>query len=78
MINGVTASSIKTVSKAQLMVPFGAGLRIDLTPQCALTFEGSSQIPFTDYLDGISFAGTPGNNDWYIFYGMSLCFKLKK
>lgn len=30
---------------------------------------------FTDYLDGISFAGNPEKKDWYGFAGISLAYR---
>ncbi len=68
------------IPKTLLTIPLGIGLRFDMTEEWALSLQGSFFITSTDYLDGISIAGTPGNNDYFFFYGLSLAKKwgLKK
>jgi OmpA-OmpF porin, OOP family len=63
------------IPKTLLTIPLGIGLRFDMTEEWALSFQGSFFITSTDYLDGISIAGTPGNNDYFFFYGLSLAKK---
>ncbi len=66
------------IPKALLTIPLGIGLHFDMTEEWALALQGSFFIATTDYLDGISVAGTPGNNDYYFFYGLSLARKWGK
>ncbi len=55
-----------------VMIPIGAGLKYDVSDQYTFGVEFISHLPFTDYLDGVSLSGEPGNNDWYIFGGLTL------
>jgi outer membrane protein OmpA-like peptidoglycan-associated protein len=54
----------------------GAGLHFDLGPRFVLGAEISTQLPFNDYLDGISEAGNPEKPDWMWFGGITLGFRL--
>ena len=45
-------------------IPFGGGLRYDLTEQFLLGLELGLNPVFTDYLDGISISADPTNDDW--------------
>jgi hypothetical protein len=56
-------------------IPLSVGIRFDMTQEWSLAIEGTYFFPFTDYLDGISAAGTPTNSDKYLFYGLSLTKK---
>ena len=56
-------------------IPLGMGIHFDMSPEWSLSLQGSYYITSTDYLDGVSFAGTPGNNDYYFYYGLSLARK---
>ena len=63
------------IPKAMVTIPLGIGVHFDMSPQWSLSLQGSYYITSTDYLDGVSIAGTPGNNDYYFFYGLSLARK---
>ncbi len=54
----------------------GAGIRFDLSERTSLGFEVSVHPLFSDWLDGVRYSGNPDNNDWYMFYGMSLGHRL--
>ncbi|MEY4906272.1 MAG: hypothetical protein RLZZ292_4087 [Bacteroidota bacterium] len=58
----------------QLTLPFGMGIKYDLTKQITLSVEGSTHLPFTDYLDGVSEEGNPGNHDWYSWGGITAAY----
>lgn len=62
-------------SNIQPTVPFGLGFRIDLSQRAVLAIEGGLRTAFTDYLDGVSIAGNPSNNDWYGFGGASISYR---
>lgn len=53
-------------------LPFGGGIRIDLSKYTVLSLEGGLRKTFTDLLDGVSQAGNPETDDWYSFAGISL------
>lgn len=61
-----------------LAVPFGGGIRIDLTPKLVLGIEAGLRLPVTDYLDGISEAANPDRKDWYGFGGVTLSYRFNK
>lgn len=63
-------------SQVQLTIPIGAGLKYDLSHKLQLGAEAGFRTAFTDYLDGISLSANPDKNDWYIFGGLTLAFKL--
>ena len=72
---------IKTDQKAffpqtRFAVPFGIGIKLDLSPGVAVALEASTTTAFTDYIDGISQAGRSDTNDWYSFVGATLSFRL--
>lgn len=58
-------------SNIRPVFPFGAGVRMDLSPRWTVGLEAGLRTAFTDYLDGVSLSGRPGNNDWYGF-GMAM------
>ena len=61
--------------QTRLAIPFGAGVKIDLSPVVAVGLEVSTTTAFTDFFDGISYAGKPETNDWYSFAGATLSFR---
>ena len=71
-------------SKSHLYLPFGGGLKVNLGKRLSGGAEVSMRTTFTDLLDGVANAGgegvqTPvGNNDWYMFTGVFLTYKIFK
>lgn len=61
--------------KVQLTIPFGAGIRYQLNDTWSIALEGGARPAFTDYLDGISQAGMPDNDDWYGFGGVMVGYR---
>jgi len=57
-------------------VSVGGGVHFDIAPRLVLGAELSANLPFTDYLDGISLAGNPEAWDWFWFGGLTLGFRL--
>ncbi|MEZ4989457.1 MAG: DUF6089 family protein [Saprospiraceae bacterium] len=55
-------------------IPFGAGIRFNLSPNWALTLDLGLRPTFSDYLDGVSMAGNPDKNDWYGIGGIQLWY----
>lgn len=55
-----------------VMIPIGAGIKYDVNERYTIGLEFASHLPFTDYLDGVSVSGEPGNHDWYIFGGVTV------
>lgn len=57
-------------------VPFGIGLKYDVSPLLAVGLRGGYRYTFSDYLDGISAAANRDKNDWYFFLGANVTFYL--
>ncbi|MCB0587600.1 MAG: hypothetical protein KDD06_20070 [Phaeodactylibacter sp.] len=64
-------------SKIQPNIPVGLGLRSGINEYMSLSLELGMRKVFTDYLDGVSLAGKPGNNDWYLFGGLVFLYRIK-
>lgn len=63
--------------KGRFVVPFGVGIKIDLSEYWNIGLELGGRYTFTDYLDGTSHAGDPSSNDWYFLTGASVFYRLK-
>lgn len=55
-----------------LAVPMGGGIKTDLSKRTFLAIELGLRATRTDHLDGISYTGKTGTNDWYMFGGLHL------
>jgi outer membrane protein OmpA-like peptidoglycan-associated protein len=55
-------------------IPFGAGLRFNLSQRWALALDMGLRPTFSDYLDGVSVAGNPDKNDWYGIGGLQIWY----
>lgn len=67
----VAADKAKGNSHTCLLLPFGGGLRLDVGRRSSLGVEVAAGNPNTDYIDGISQAGNPGNGDWHLRGGLT-------
>ncbi len=69
-------------SVSHLYLPFGGGLKANLGKRLSGGVEVNMRKTFTDLIDGITNLGgetvqTPvGNNDWYMFTGVFLTYKI--
>ena len=69
-------------SKSHLYLPFGGGVKANLGKRLSGGVEVSMRTTFSDLLDGVANPGgegvqTPvGNNDWYMFTGIFLTYKI--
>ncbi|MEZ4948599.1 MAG: DUF6089 family protein [Saprospiraceae bacterium] len=57
-----------------ITMPIGIGVKWDFYEYISLGAEWGWRNAFSDYLDGVSIYGKPGNNDWYFFSGATLSF----
>jgi outer membrane protein OmpA-like peptidoglycan-associated protein len=62
-------------STTRLSIPFGAGIKLNATDRLSLGLEMGWHTAMTDYLDGISIAGDPTNNDWVFHGGATVAFR---
>jgi len=53
------------LNKVNVVLPIGMGFRFVLKDHSTFSIEGALRPTFSDYLDGISLAGNPNENDWY-------------
>ncbi len=72
---GVAKDRVAEKPTTDFTVPFGAGVRIDLTRQWVLGLEYGLRPVFNDYLDGLSEGGDPTQDDWYSFLGLNLSYR---
>lgn len=75
---GASEDQNVTLNRVTMVLPMGGGLRYDLSPKVTLGLEAGLRMTFSDYVDGVSKAANPGNNDWYVFTGVSLAFRFGK
>ena len=61
----------------RLTIPFGIGVRLDLSESWSISVEVGMRYAFTDYLDGVSIAGTSENRDWYNYSGVTIFHRLQ-
>lgn len=62
-------------SRTNLSIPVGAGIKWDLNENWNLGVEMGYRLTVNDYLDGVSLAGDPDDDDWYILGGLTLTAK---
>lgn len=60
-----------------LVLHFGGGFKWDISRYWLLGFELGIRPVFSDYLDGVSIAGIPGNRDWFAFAGISVSHRIR-
>jgi|APTNR8051073442_1049403.scaffolds.fasta_scaffold00514_7 opacity protein-like surface antigen len=63
--------------RTRFVLPFGGGVKYDLSENWSLAAEVILRTPFTDYLDGISLSAGPDNGDWYYTVGVTLFHRLE-
>jgi OmpA-OmpF porin, OOP family len=57
-------------------MPIGFGVKYDLNDKMRLYAEAGIRWVFSDYLDGVSLAASPKQNDTYSFIGAGITFRL--
>jgi OmpA-OmpF porin, OOP family len=78
------AATIKTdvadgqSKKTRLGVHAGGGLNFHFAPNWVVGGELGFRTAFTDYFDGISQTANPNKNDWYVFGGLNISYRLIK
>lgn len=72
----IAADQNADYKKMHLTIPFGAGIRFQVNKIWSFALEGGARPAFTDYLDGISQAGMPDNDDWYGFGGILVGYRI--
>lgn len=62
--------------KTNIALPFGLGVKWATGPQSSLGVELGARPILGDYLDGVSLAGNPNKNDWYLTAGLQFLYHL--
>ncbi|MFN4145244.1 MAG: DUF6089 family protein [Runella sp.] len=75
---GAIADLATNYSKTNFVIPFGIGVRYDLTPNWVLGAEAGFRLAFTDYLDGVSQGANPGRDDRYKLSSISVAYRFDK
>jgi Domain of unknown function (DUF6089) len=55
-------------------IPIGLGVKFQFAETVSVGLEWGTRLTFSDYLDGVSKAGNPSKNDWYMFGGLTLTY----
>lgn len=72
------ASDKANVEKGVIAFPLGAGFKFALGERTSLGAEIGFRPTLGDYTDGVSEAGNPEKEDWYVLGGLNLAFKIGK
>jgi outer membrane protein OmpA-like peptidoglycan-associated protein len=62
-------------SKSHFAMPLGLGFHFDLSRKVNLGIEWGMRLTFSDYIDGLSLAGDPDDNDVTAFGGLVIGFR---
>jgi len=78
-INGVILSPFpeKDAKSSLLTVPFGIGIKYDVSPLLSVGLRGGYRYTFSDYIDGISKAANDEANDWFFILGTHVVFYIQ-
>jgi opacity protein-like surface antigen len=73
----ITQDEATPKPKSMLVIPVGAGVRYVLSENISLNIESKYRLASqTDYLDGVSIAGTPQRNDYYYTISLGIIYNL--
>ena len=53
-------------------IPFGLGVRLDISQHATIGAEFGWRPTFSDYLDNVRNIHGKSNNDWYSFHGINV------
>lgn len=68
-------ADIENASNMQFAIPFGGGVKFDLSQRSFVGLEFGFRPTFNDLLDGVSESGNPEKNDWYAFGGVTIGYR---
>ena len=73
---GAVQDAATNYPNTHFVIPFGIGLRYDLSENWVLGLEAGFRLSFSDYLDGISKGANPGRNDRYKLSGLTVTYRI--
>jgi len=77
-LKGLAADTMHTPPGIIPVLPFGAGMRYQISSELSIAAEVTYRITFTDYLDGFSKSANPDMNDYYYGYSVGLVYSPEK
>ncbi len=77
-VQGAVQDKANNYSNTNFVIPFGFGLRYDLSENWVLGIEAGFRWAFSDYLDGISKGANPSRNDRYKLSGLTITYRFDK
>lgn len=69
-------NDIDNTKNIYLEVPYGVGVKYNVSEKFHVDLEFRTVVPMTDYLDGISESANPDRNDVYYFLGLNVGMKI--
>ena len=72
----ISSDLAEQYSDIQPVVPIGVGIKYNALKNVTVGLELGIHFTFTDYLDGVSQSGDPGNNDQYVSWGLVVSYVL--
>ncbi len=77
LLDKYQADQLQNKKSMYASIPIGLGIKADLSEQVGFNLEVGKRIMFTDYLDGISKAGNPVDNDAYYVATAALTYRFE-
>lgn len=72
---GIQEDRSKGSSQTAFVLPLGAGIKFDISNRLTIGIELGGRLTFSDYLDGISMAASPDNDDAYLWGGVNTYYR---
>lgn len=66
----------RNVTKTAIGFPLGVGFDFPMGPSSSLGVEFGARAILSDYIDGVSEAGNPDKNDWYLLGSLQFVYHL--
>ncbi len=69
-------NDIDNTKNINMQLPYGVGLKYNVSEKFHVDLEFRTVVPMTDYIDGISESANPDKNDAYYFLGLNFGMKI--
>ena len=76
--DNVSADKNERFAKTVFVIPFGMGVKINITDPLSIGLEGGIRKTFTDYVDGVSKVLNSKSKDYYMFSGITLTYHFQQ
>ena len=77
-IERIDADRDSDFSTTAFTLPIGGGIKAEIGEKIIGGLEFGMRFPFTDYIDGVSIAANPDQDDWYWFAGATVTFRIQE